>query len=618
MELHFTGSVLGWWALVLGCVFLVLRWVNDAKRASFKRIWPIYFADALALLILVVLVLQPVWEKKSYRFSKPEIWLALDQSHSFHGGKTLGMDSLVAREFQSWSRDLQAAGFDIKTFTVTGRTEETSNPFDDLPEDDRQWSSLGSLTEAAALASRSVAAILYFGDGRDHFPPGQSSRHGTNSIPMKIPLYFPAFNQVPFSEAQLEAFEWQGEKDPQGLPQMGLLKWRALGVKTQSVQACLVAEEKTLGCWDFAVDAAAKVGKIQLESIQMGEALRPFMKNAKRMFWLMRPLPEAGLPDNDTLFVTLPGNEARPVLVWPSQIPSLDVTVLLRLLAMDSTNIRFGQSPPISKRVMRVAYAPVQGPDHKEDGQRLDLWVQPPVDKSFGANVPVPGPAWKMQSYSKEAKLNYSPESRRFLPSALGTLADLSHGPLDLPDAEIFSPCFLQAVERENTGCLVGWLLEAKSEHLSGEALSQGRFYWALPRVWNKVFSEAGDAVLERRVKQIGIGLLRWMTQMRFADTLQNDHPMANSARIEMQKLGQDEERLQEIATASGGRRMDVSQGNTSDTVALRALDFTTSKHEVGAPELERQALELDFALFSFLVGLLGASWYGRKRFLLS
>jgi hypothetical protein len=611
MPLQWVGSPWGWLALGVGVLFLLFRWLAESKRHSPQRLWPAYLADLLALLLLVALVLQPVWEKQTYRFSKPEFWLAVDQSFSFAAGKTLGMDATVTREYEGWRHALEKAGFQVRTFSVTGVSLETP-ALADLPDGlDRSWSSLAGLNDALILAGRSVTGALYFGDGRDHVPTPQKGE----PVSFTAPFYFLLLNQVSMPEVQPEGFDWVAPSDGTGGLPRGRLAWRPLGSQLDSGQACLLVDKKNVACWTLSVGKSPWTDSVRVDTLEIPQRLVPLLQTAAEMAWLVRPFPQSGIPGNDTLMVDSPEREGRLGLIWPRDIPSLDVTAIVRLLDMDSIRVQFASKASRDRRNFVAAYAPNQGPfpEALED-RPADLWLQVPNASRLAPHFKGPGMGWRMQGFSGAAKLIYAGESRRFLPSALGVLADISETPLELPAADFFSPCLLQAVEEGRSGCVVGWLPQSATRQDSVVS-ETGRFYWALPSVWKSLFSENGNPILERRVRQMGSGLLQWMLQTRVAGKSEDANSDGAAESKEWQRLGQDSELLRQIAEASGGKTLPVGMGNVQDTVTLKELGLLAARHEVGVPEVERLPLQLNFTLFALIVSLLGASWYWRKRF---
>lgn len=571
----FSGSP--WWLLAwaFGIALIFWRAYLDRQR-GLTGLLPAYISEGLALTLLILVLLKPGVETQTYSFTRPKVILAVDASLSFDAGKTLALQDTVALGMQQVREALSERGLEVETWSFAERP-------------------LATLQEKLAMAGPEIMAAFYWGDGRDSLGEGRYAK----------PFYPVRMGLGDMRDVQAEKASWLREGETiTGL----LLQWMPIGLiglQNQSGQshqsnkaeksiaageACLHNGQQVLHCWPLQVDPLALTStpwQVQSTVLEMNAATAAQLKkeDSSKKSWnlIVRSLPDGRWIENDTLVLSAPKAQGK-TLCWPKPVRTLDETAILRLLASDSIGLRFVEMGGAC-------------------GEALKLEILPPSAARPGAGY---------RYFEDTSSIRYSPEARRFLPPALGRLADLSATGLWLPDESKVPNCLLAAVSQGQAGCLVG--------------LTQESVFYALPSVWSRLFRETGDPALARRISHLSRGVVA-LAEMQSAQAGTGDTSgvgaiaktglggggETTSRHGEMARLGIDIAKLGALAKSSGGSWL-PSARDLRDTVTFKFLQGNASRDEIGFTAKARKELPFSAWIFLLCAGLLFYAWYARSR----
>jgi hypothetical protein len=567
------------WCIGIGLVFLRAR---ADRRRGVGGLHLAYGAEVIALTLMVLVLLKPVSESRAYAFAKPKVWLAVDLSPSFAGGSTLGLADTVTSGLERAQATLVNLGFDVERLNLS------ENP-------------ASFLQQKLAAAGPEIAAVFYWGDGRDSLAGGSFS---APFFPMRMGWGLVA-------DVQGESAAWQGEADS---VRALLLGWMPIGRVKDSLlraEACLLLSGERLQCWALMGEPSAQAWQVQWTELALNRSSKDRLRKAHASVggdagpWalVVRAQPKDGTPYNDTLALPGPGQKGKAVC-WPKSVHSLDETAILRLLAASEFSVRFiGENEPCRDAVHAIRS---HGDKQTQGGSPSSSRAMPEL-ASARLEVLAPlsqRPAAGYSYFADTSSLSYSAQGRRLLPAALGRLSDISAGGLWLPTDSTVPQCLLQAHAQGRVGCLVGFNADA--------------VFWALPWSWSRLFRESGDPALARRLGQLGQGVLA-LARLRAAQAVSGGVGDAQgdmtSDQGEMSRLGLDVMRLGKWASTSGGAWMDAGRiGNLQDTVTLKKLTALGRNNDVGIANRIRKTFDFTWIVFAACAGLLFYAWFARSR----
>lgn len=584
-QLAFEGSRLWLFVALAGGLSLFWRYRRDRKNKPEATLWPSVLAEGGAWLILTLFLLQPVVLRRTFRFHAPEILIAVDRSQSFLGGQTLGLDSLVNAGVEAIKRKAGEKDVQVRVWDFAGGVRK---PDSKAPIQDGQ-TRFDALAEAIVVQGMPFRSVILISDG--HANPKQQAMESDFQTPV-FPLRLPLGRKI---EAQPIAAEWIRRENAR--PEKIRVHWMPSGSGARGMRTCLIGDGKVAECWERSAEAALSAWGQQEHDLNLSASSRSLLANGKQWALTLIPIPTGGDEANDTLRLAHPEGALQARVCWPEDVRSLDETAALRALAAESlTVIPSPVGDPCLGGIRAVRW---DGLASKGGAASLRVAAPTATDPS--------GPYRNWRHFADTSSLSYAGQGRNLLPPAMGRLSDISGG-LYLPLARDMAGCALEVGSGPQAGCLVGWLRSAPGAKDSGPVA-----FLALPKTWERLFREEGDAALWRRL----VGLMKGSLELARLGQGGSEAAGTPAPFAEMQWLGVDQPALTALAARSGGGWCDWSALNTSDTVSEVLPWLGRSSEEIGSPQQERLALRFGWPWFCAVVGLLAFAWFWRKRLFL-
>jgi hypothetical protein len=589
----------GHWAWVLlwilGMGLLYARYLRDRSTKSWKAALPGSLAEACALSLLCFLLLQPVFLRDGFHFSKQEVWVVVDHSQSFDAGTGLGVEKQVDSSISTLEKEITLKGYQVRKWKFADKAlEANQNGFLNV-----QYSSLNALAEAVGIQGNHLNSVVLFADGREN-PRPELAGLALHEANFRVPIYPIRFSLGDELDVQVESASWLSSES-QVIPYGLNLKWQRWSRQVSGLNSCLLLDSQSVRCWVVKTDTSVMAWGIQSDSLPLSLGQASAVLKAKSLILVTTPMPEGGKKNNDTLVLKRFQSDAKLQLCWPTEIRSLEETAALRLLTSDTLKIHFlaeNKPCPEGIRILRWQGVPAAHQVTAKTSQPLLRIVLPDLSPQE------PGPPW--QYFSTKASLGYSPLGRRVLPPALGALGDISTDGLRLPRSSSLESCALQAIEGQDSGCILGW-----TRNLDSTQTAQ----FSLPKIWSQLFREEGDAALSTRVRGLLLGAVSLAGMIVDRDS--TSPPMALNETREMSKRGLDVTVLSEVARRSGGDWILPNTRTLKDTVVQSIPWLKSTEKEMGKAETRRLAVGFDWVWFAAVVALLALAWFWRRRYFL-